>query len=150
VPYRSFAGPDLTFVSGRIAASTYQRLDDSDRYVIAALAAVSSVQGASLAELPADKRIYAGGGGSIRAYGYQMAGPLDLNNNPIGGKSSLEFSLRRASRSPIRSESSRSSMPAASTKAAFRSSDTSFSTDPVSASDTTPRSDRCASTSRPR
>ena len=32
-------------------------------------------------------------GGSIRAYGYQMAGPLDINNKPIGGKSSLELSL---------------------------------------------------------
>jgi translocation and assembly module TamA len=83
----------LTFASGRISVSTYQRLTDSDRYVIAAFGAVSSIQGASLAELPADKRIYAGGGGSIRAYGYQMAGPLDANNNPIGGKSSLEVSL---------------------------------------------------------
>ena len=49
--------------------------------------------GRSLPELPADKRIYAGGGGSVRAYGYQMAGPLDANNNPIGGRSSLELSL---------------------------------------------------------
>ena len=91
--YRSFSGPDLTFASGRISASTYQRLTDSDRYVIAGFAAVSSIEGASLAELPADKRIYAGGGGSIRAYAYQKAGPLDINNNPIGGKSSLELSL---------------------------------------------------------
>jgi translocation and assembly module TamA len=93
IPYRSFSGPDLTFAFGRISASTYQRLTDSDRYVIAGFAAVSSIEGASLAELPADKRIYAGGGGSIRAYAYQKAGPLDLNNNPIGGKSSLELSL---------------------------------------------------------
>ena len=91
--YRSFSGPDLTFASGRISASTYQRLTDSDRYVIAGFAAVSSIEGASLAELPADKRIYAGGGGSIRAYAFQKAGPLDINNNPIGGKSSLELSL---------------------------------------------------------
>lgn len=93
VPYQSFSGPDLTFASGRIAASTYRRLGDSDRYVIAAFAAVSSIEGATLAGLPADKRIYAGGGGSVRAYGYQMAGPLDVNNNPIGGKSSIEVSL---------------------------------------------------------
>jgi translocation and assembly module TamA len=93
VPYQSFSGPNLTFASGRAAASTYQRLGDTDRYIIAASAAVSSIGGASLAALPADKRIYAGGGGSIRAYGYQMAGPLDINNNPIGGKSSLEVSL---------------------------------------------------------
>ena len=93
IVYRSFSGPDLTFASGRISASTYQRLTGSDRYVIAGFAAVSSIEGASLTELPADKRIYAGGGGSIRAYAYQKAGPLDINNNPIGGKSSLELSL---------------------------------------------------------
>lgn len=93
VPYQSFAGSDLTFVSERIAASAYRRLDDSDRYVIAAHMAVSSIQGTSLPRLPADKRIYAGGGGSVRAYGFQMAGPLDANNNPIGGRSSLELSL---------------------------------------------------------
>jgi translocation and assembly module TamA len=93
VPYRSFSGPNLTFAFGRISGSTYQRLLDDDRYIIAASAAMSSIGGASLAALPADKRIYAGGGGSIRAYGYQMAGPLDFDKKPIGGKSSLELSL---------------------------------------------------------
>jgi translocation and assembly module TamA len=93
VPYRSFAGSRLTFVSERVAGSVYRRLGESDRYVFAASAALSSIQGASLPELPADKRIYAGGGGSVRAYGYQMAGPLDAGGNPIGGRSSLELSL---------------------------------------------------------
>jgi translocation and assembly module TamA len=91
-PYQSFSGPDLTFVSGRLWGSTYQRLTDSDRYVIALSAALSSIGGPSLDQIPADKRIYAGGGGSIRAYGYQLAGALDANNRPIGGKSSLELS----------------------------------------------------------
>ena len=92
-PYRSFSGPSLTFAFGRISASAYRRLDDRGRYVIAASAALSSIEGASLAALPADKRIYAGGGGSVRAYGYQMAGALDADKKPIGGKSSLELSL---------------------------------------------------------
>jgi translocation and assembly module TamA len=93
VPYRSFSGPNLTFTFGRVAATNYQALGESERYIIAGFAAISSIEGASLAELPADKRIYAGGGGSIRAYGYQMAGPLDADKKPIGGKSSLELSL---------------------------------------------------------
>ena len=91
-PYQSFSGPNLTFVSGRLWGSTYQRLTDSDRYIIALSAALSSIAGPSLDQLPADKRIYSGGGGSIRAYGYQMAGTLDINNRPIGGKSSFELS----------------------------------------------------------
>jgi translocation and assembly module TamA len=93
VPYQSFSGPNLSFVSGRVAGSAYRRLGDSDRYVLAGAAALSSVVGASLTALPADKRLYAGGGGSVRAYGYQMAGPLDINDNPIGGKSTLDVSL---------------------------------------------------------
>ncbi|MGD9615609.1 MAG: autotransporter assembly complex family protein [Alphaproteobacteria bacterium] len=93
VPYQSFAGSDLTFVTERLSGSVYKGLGGSDRVVVAAFAAVSSIQGASLPELPADKRLYAGGGGSVRAYGYQMAGPLDANDNPIGGRSSLELSL---------------------------------------------------------
>ena len=44
-----------------------------------------------LEDVPADKRFYAGGAGSVRGYGYQRAGPLDLSNVPIGGRSSLEF-----------------------------------------------------------
>jgi translocation and assembly module TamA len=93
VPYQNFSGPSLTFASGRLAGSAYRRLADSDRYVVAASLAISSIAGASLADLPADKRLYAGGGGSLRAYGYQLAGPLDINNRPIGGKSSAELSL---------------------------------------------------------
>jgi translocation and assembly module TamA len=93
VPYQSFSGPSLAFASGRLAGSVYRRLTDSDRYVLAASLAISSIAGASLANLPADKRLYAGGGGSLRAYGYQLAGPLDINNRPIGGKSSAELSV---------------------------------------------------------
>jgi translocation and assembly module TamA len=91
-PYQSFSGPNLTFVSGRLWGSTYQRLTDSDRYIIALSAALSSIAGPSLDQIPADKRIYSGGGGSIRAYGYQRAGALNINNRPIGGKSSFELS----------------------------------------------------------
>jgi translocation and assembly module TamA len=93
VPYQSFSGPDLAFASGRLAASAYRRIGDSDRYVIALFGALTSLEGPSLARIPADKRIYAGGGGSIRAYGYEMAGPLDFDKKPIGGKSALELSL---------------------------------------------------------
>jgi translocation and assembly module TamA len=92
-PYQSFSGPDLAFASGRLAVSTYRRIGDSDRYVIALFGALTSLEGPSLARIPADKRIYAGGGGSIRAYGYETAGPLDFDKKPIGGKSALEMSL---------------------------------------------------------
>ncbi|MFX6808066.1 BamA/TamA family outer membrane protein, partial [Acinetobacter baumannii] len=53
-------------------------------------AAIGSIVGTSLDSLPRDKRLYAGGSGSVRGYGYQRAGPLDENAKPIGGRSSFE------------------------------------------------------------
>jgi translocation and assembly module TamA len=88
-----YYGPELSFVSSRLQGSVYQALDADSRYVLAGFAAVGSVMGESLDALPKDKRLYAGGGGSIRGYGYQKAGPLDSAGNPIGGRSSLEMGV---------------------------------------------------------
>ncbi|MFM6854056.1 MAG: BamA/TamA family outer membrane protein, partial [Sphingopyxis sp.] len=37
------------------------------------------------------RRYYAGGGGSVRGFGYQAIGPLDAQGDPTGGKSLLEL-----------------------------------------------------------
>jgi len=92
-PYQSYSGPQLNFITSRAAASAYRQVGSDGWLVLAGRLALASIEGASLADVPADKRIYAGGGGSIRAYGYQMAGALDSNKKPIGGRSSLELSL---------------------------------------------------------
>jgi translocation and assembly module TamA len=92
-PVHTIATTDLNFVTSLVSTSTYWSVAPQDRLVLAAQAAVTSLDGAPLAELPADQKVYAGGGGSIRPYGYQMAGPLDNANIPIGGKSSLVVNL---------------------------------------------------------
>jgi translocation and assembly module TamA len=51
---------------------------------------VGSIAGADLADIPANRRFYAGGGGSIRGYEYQKVGPLDAAGDPIGGRSKIE------------------------------------------------------------
>jgi translocation and assembly module TamA len=43
--------------------------------------------------VPPDKRLYAGGGGSVRGYKYQSIGPQDEHHNPTGGLSSIIGSL---------------------------------------------------------
>ncbi len=93
-PYQSFSGQNLDFASSWAWLSAYRRLAPGGRWVLALRGAVASIEGGpSLLSIPADKRIYAGGGGSIRAYGYQMAGALDSENRPIGGKSSAVVDL---------------------------------------------------------
>ena len=44
------------------------------------------------ARFPANLRFYAGGGGSVRGFGYQLAGKLNDDDDPIGGRSLLELS----------------------------------------------------------
>ena len=92
-PAHTLSSPNLTFVTNLVSGSTYWALGAEERAVLAGRAALASLDGAPLFELPADQRIYAGGGGSIRPYGYQLAGPLDLGNKPIGGKSSFVLNL---------------------------------------------------------
>lgn len=86
-PYQSVQD-DLIFAVIDAQASHYMRLND--RTVWANRVRMATVQGQNADDIPADKRLYAGGGGSARGYGYQMAGPLDANGKPTGGRTALE------------------------------------------------------------
>jgi translocation and assembly module TamA len=81
-----------TFVKFRGELSTYKAIDDAQRFVLAGRVATGSIVGASLEDIPADRRFYAGGGGSVRGYEYQGIGPKDPEGNPIGGLSYMELS----------------------------------------------------------
>jgi translocation and assembly module TamA len=88
-----YYGPDLGFLTSRLQGTAYHAFDDAKNYVIAGYATIGSTIGESLNSLPKDKRFYAGGGGSVRGYGFQKAGPLDSNGDPIGGRSLLELGV---------------------------------------------------------
>src|SRR6516162_5851678 len=92
-PAHTFSGSNLTFATNLLSGSTYWALLPEERAVLAGKLALGSLDGAPLSQLPSDQRIYAGGGGSVRPYGYLMAGPLASNNVPIGGRSSLVLNL---------------------------------------------------------
>jgi translocation and assembly module TamA len=92
-PYTDPARTSLTFISGKINASWYHQLDEEGRYIVAVLGAIGATAGISLDNLPKDKRFYVGGGGSVRGYGFQRAGPIGIHDEPIGGLSSAEASL---------------------------------------------------------
>ena len=81
-----------TFVKLHAEASAYRALDAEKRFVAAGRIAAGSIYGADLASIPANRRFYAGGGGSVRGYGYQDIGPVDATGKPTGGRSVLESS----------------------------------------------------------
>ena len=92
-PYVHLAGVNVNFVTLQAKGSAYYPLDDDHRYILAGFGGLSSILGESAGKLPADKRLYVGGGGSVRGFGYQRAGPLGLSDLPTGGVSSLEFGI---------------------------------------------------------
>ena len=90
--------PELSLQSGthayvkmQIDASAYQPL--GTRFVFAERIRLGSIDGVQRDTIAPSRRYYAGGGGSIRGYGYQKIGPVDQNGDPLGGKSVTEFSL---------------------------------------------------------
>jgi translocation and assembly module TamA len=64
-----------------------------DNIVVAARTRVGTIAGIMRDNLAPSRRFYGGGGGSVRGFGYQRLGPLDPNNDPIGGRSMNEFAL---------------------------------------------------------
>ena len=89
-PSAGTSATTLHFVTVDAKASAYQSLDDADHLVLAEFARLGSIDGNAFGDLPRDLRFYSGGGGSLRGYAYQHAGPLDFDEKPTGGKSVLE------------------------------------------------------------
>lgn len=90
-PEVSIQGSAFNYVKSQIDASGYVPM--SGKFTIAGRVRVGSIYGATRDRLAPSRRFYAGGGGSVRGFGYQDIGPRDLNNDPIGGRSLAEFSL---------------------------------------------------------
>jgi translocation and assembly module TamA len=65
----------------------------TDSIVLAGRVRVGSIVGAARERLAPSRRFYAGGGGSVRGFGYQELGPKDPNNDPIGGRSLNEAAV---------------------------------------------------------
>ncbi|MBA5775813.1 outer membrane protein assembly factor [Stappia sp. F7233] len=74
----------MVFLQGDV--STYAALDDASRFVLAGRAATGSILGPSLEDIPASRRYFLGGGGTIRGYAYRNVGPR-LNGEVTGGRS---------------------------------------------------------------
>ncbi len=70
------------------SVSAYRSLDAEDRVVFAGKLSAGSLIGASeLSDVPAYRRFYAGGGGSVRGYGYQEISPRNGKGDLLGGRS---------------------------------------------------------------
>jgi translocation and assembly module TamA len=90
-PEASLQGNVSPYVRGTFDLTGYYPV--SDALVIAARTRLGTISGVARDDVAPSRRIYAGGGGSVRGYGYQELGPKDANNDPIGGRSVNEFAV---------------------------------------------------------
>lgn len=92
-PYLEAFGSTLDLFITRGSVSAYRSLDEDDRFIIAGRVAAGTIDGPALPLIPADRRFYAGGGGSVRGYDYQSISPRNAAGELVGGKSLFEASL---------------------------------------------------------
>lgn len=90
-PELSLQGNVFGYTRVQADASAYRSLNS--RVVLAGRTRVGTILGAPRDQIAPSRRFYAGGGASVRGYGYQSIGPRDVNNDPIGGRSLAEFGL---------------------------------------------------------
>jgi translocation and assembly module TamA len=94
---RGAISPELSRVDG--TNSTYLKVQFDLSYyrsagenvVLAARARAGTIAGAEINSIAPSRRFYAGGGGSVRGYGFRSIGPRDGLGEPNGGRSLLEL-----------------------------------------------------------
>jgi translocation and assembly module TamA len=85
-------GNGLVFNKSRVDYAHYLKVLDEPQIVLAGRTALGAMVGEPRSAIPANLRFYAGGGGSVRGFGYQLAGKLNEDDKPIGGRSLFELS----------------------------------------------------------
>jgi len=83
----------LPYVKLQGQVSGYLPFDVRGDTVLAARVRLGSITDGSLGDIPAPQRFYAGGGGSVRGFGFQEVGPRLADNTPEGGLSLAETSV---------------------------------------------------------
>lgn len=91
-------GTEEFYLRAQADASYYLPVGDN---VIAGRVRAATIQGAVVDNVAPSRRLYAGGGGSVRGYGFQGVGPRDQDGQATGGASLIEFSLEGRIQTPL-------------------------------------------------
>lgn len=87
-PEASLSDSVRPYFRSQLDASAYYPATDS--LVVAGRTRFGTTLGIERNELAPSRRFYAGGGGSVRGFGYQQLGPRDPDDRPFGGLSVFE------------------------------------------------------------
>ncbi len=92
------AGNSSFYVRALAEAAYYKEVGST---VIAGRLRAATIQGAPRDEIAPSRRLYSGGGGSVRGYGFQGVGPRNDRGEAVGGASLVEFSLEARIETPL-------------------------------------------------
>ena len=91
-PEASLQSGAFGYARTQLDASLYQPFTPT--VTLAGRIRLGTILGADRDRIAPSRRFYAGGGGSVRGYGFQRLGPRDpVFDDPIGGRSVTEFAL---------------------------------------------------------
>jgi len=91
-PEASLQSGTFGYARTQVDASFYQPFTPT--VTLAGRIRLGTILGAGRDRIAPSRRFYAGGGGSVRGYGFQRLGPRDpVFDDPIGGRSLTEFAL---------------------------------------------------------
>ncbi len=79
------------YIRNLIEGSIYYPVGED--FVVAGRVRFGSIFGIPRDRIAPSRRLYAGGGGSVRGFGFQELGPRDADNVPLGGRSLSEFAI---------------------------------------------------------
>jgi translocation and assembly module TamA len=82
-----------SFLETDVEASSYISIDRDANYILALRGRVAQVFSDNAERVPVNRRVFAGGGGSVRAYGTQLVNDLDSSFDPVGGLGVFEGSI---------------------------------------------------------
>ena len=84
-------GIESFYLRGEVVGAYYLMV--SEKITLASRARFASIPGAPVEAIAPSRRLYAGGGGSVRGYDYKGIGPRNSEGDPMGGRSLTELSL---------------------------------------------------------
>ena len=90
-PEVSFEGEADSYLRSWLQGTYYRPF--GEKIVAAGRVRIGTIGGTDVLQIAPSRRFYAGGGGSVRGYGYQALGPRDEYNIPTGGRSLSEVQL---------------------------------------------------------
>jgi translocation and assembly module TamA len=91
-------GSESYYLRTQADASTYKSVGPA---VLAGRVRAATIVGAPVDAIAPSRRLYAGGGGSVRGYGFQGVGPRNDRSEATGGASLVEFSLEARIKTPL-------------------------------------------------